>query len=123
MAERQGFRRLRSASEARPSGAGRWANLTNGQVACHPKLALATRLALLRASRYGGHPSRAIESEGWLGGRDSNPDTVVHVFRRPVTSSDLFEFLECFADSSRLVFAGFSAFFAHDSHGKRDLTR
>jgi len=40
-------------------------------MACQPKLSLETRSARLRASRYGGHPSHAIESEGWRRGWDS----------------------------------------------------
>src|SRR5262245_45091374 len=47
------------------------------KVACHPKLSscveqpTVARTDLLAS--YGGHPSRAFQSEGWSGKRDSNP--------------------------------------------------
>src|SRR5262245_33790394 len=47
------------------------------RVACHPKLSscveqpTVARTDLLAS--YGGHPSRAYQSEGWSGKRDSNP--------------------------------------------------
>src|SRR5439155_25442510 len=61
-------------------------------MACHPKLWMATetsppsRLAI--NPRYEGHPSRGIESEGWLGGRYSNPDNMLqrHASYRWTTS-------------------------------------
>jgi hypothetical protein len=41
--------------------------------ACHPKLVRRSEQAHLRASRYGGHPSPALMSEGWWTRRESNP--------------------------------------------------
>lgn len=76
------------------------------RVACHPKLSPSAPAAHRRASRYGGQPSPAIESEGWCRFCNSTAQSYGGILRipcRPAIYGRLFTCERARSAASRLM--------------------